>query len=116
MNTDYDPRLEALFARAEQPFDRDAFARDVMARINRERRRIVALWVTIGILAIACLALLAGPLTSAVGLASSLLPAELVELETAWLQQLLSPLNSIAAAVAVGALLLRRFYRWVFTR
>ena len=114
MSIDHDPQLLALFSEAEQSFDREAFTRGVMHRIDRSRRLTVMLWSLAGIIAIACLALLAAPLTTAVGFASSLLPVELVDIETAWLQQLLSPINSVAAAIAVGALLLHRFYRRIF--
>ena len=116
MKADYDTELLALFARAEQAFDGNDFARKVMARIDRDRRRIAMLWSVIGVAAIAVLVLLAGPLAAAVGLVSSLLPVELVEIETGWLQLLLSPVNSIAAAIAIGAFALRRFYRWIFGR
>jgi hypothetical protein len=114
MSTEYDPKLQALFEQAEQGFDRDAFTREVMARIDRGRRGIVLLWSVLGILAIAIVALVAAPLTTAVSFASQLLPASLVEIETGLLQKLLSPVNSVAAAIAVGALALRRFYRWIF--
>jgi hypothetical protein len=114
MSTDYDPKLQALFSQASQEFDRDAFTREVMTRIDRGRRATVVLWSVLGVVGIAIVALLAGPLSAAFGFASQLLPVSLVEVETRWLQLLLSPINSVAAAIAVGALLLRRFYRWIF--
>lgn len=116
MSNDYDPTLQALFREADQVSGREAFTRGVMHRIDRGRRLTVALWSLVGIVAIACIALLAAPLTTMVGFASGLLPLELVDIETAWLQQLLSPINSVAAALAVGALALRSFYRRIFTR
>lgn len=116
MSIDYDPKLQALFAEAEQALDREAFTRGVMHRIDRGRRLTLVLWSLVGAVAIACLALLAAPLTTIAGFASGLLPMELVEIETSWLQQLLSPINSVAAAIAVGALALRSFYRRIFTR
>ena len=39
-----DPRLQALFAQAEQSLDREVFLRDVMARIDRGRRRALLAW------------------------------------------------------------------------
>ena len=114
MSIEHDPKLLALFREAEQAFDREAFTRGVMHRIDRSRRLTVMLWSVVGIVAIACLALLAAPLMTIVALASSVLPLELVEIETAWLQQLLSPINSVAAAIAIGALALHRFYRRIF--
>ena len=114
MSNEYDPQLQELFAQAEQEFDREAFAHDVLAHIDRERRRTLILWVILGVAGAACLILLAEPLISAVMLASSLLPVELVEVEARWVRLLLSPVNTIAAAVAIGALALARFYRWIF--
>jgi hypothetical protein len=114
MNTEYDPRIQALFLRAEQEFDRESFAREIMTHIDRDRRRTLFLWITVGAVAAACLALLAAPLMSAVALVSNLLPVELVEIETTWVRQVISPVNSIAAAVAIGMLGLRKFYLWIF--
>ena len=114
MSNEYDPRLQELFAQAEQEFDREAFARDVLAHIDRERRRTLVVWIILGIAGAVCLIFLAEPLISAVLLASSLLPVELVEVEARWVELLLSPVNSIAAALAIGALALARFYRWIF--
>jgi len=114
MSTDYDPKLQALFSRAVQEFDRDAFTKRVMARIDSDRRKIVVFWSVIGISALVVTALLASPLATAVGFVSNVLPASLVSVETDWLRQLLSPVNSVAAAIAVGALALRKFYRRIF--
>ncbi|HSG97316.1 MAG TPA: hypothetical protein VLA11_04940 [Woeseiaceae bacterium] len=109
-----DPKLLALFTEAQQVFDQDAFAREVLARIDAERRRTVLLWAGLGFIALVALALLAAPVTTALGMATELLPATLFELETGWLELLLSPINSIAAAIAIGALALRKFYRSIF--
>lgn len=114
MSTEYDPKLQAFFEQARQEFGRDAFTNELMSRIDRGRRTTILLWSVLGVVGIVIFALLAGPLTAAVGFASQLLPVSLVEIETRWLQLLLSPINSVAAAIAVGALLLRCFYRWIF--
>lgn len=114
MSTEYDPKLQALFIQAEQAFDHETFARAIMARIDRERRRTLLVWVSVGVLVIACLAVLAAPLMSALALASSLLPVELVEIENKWVQMLVSPVNSVAAPIAIGVLLLRKFYMRIF--
>ena len=106
-----DPKLQALFTEAQQAFDRDAFARSVMARIDAERRRTMVFWVGFGLVAVVVLAVLAAPLMTAVNMASQLLPTSLVEIESELLQQLLSPINSVAAAIAIGALGIRKFYR-----
>ena len=114
MTNKYDPRLQALFAQAEQAFDSESFAQDVMVHIDRDRRRAIALWGTIGAVVLVSLALLVPILMSTFSLVSGLLPTELVQIETTWLRQLLSPVNSIAAAVAVGGIALRRFYLFIF--
>ena len=106
-----DPKLLALFTEAEQVFDRDAFASAVMARIDAERRRTVLLWFGLAVIAIVALIFLAAPVFTALSMATELLPSTLVEVETDWLRKLLSPINSVAAAIAVGALALRKFYR-----
>jgi hypothetical protein len=109
-----EPKLLALFTEAEQVFDRDAFARTVMARIDAERRRTVLLWAGLGAIAIVALVFLAAPVLTALGMATDLLPSTLLDIETGWLEQLLSPINSVAAAIALGALALRKFYRSIF--
>jgi len=114
MSNGRDPNLQALFSQAEQEFDSEAFGRDIMARIDRERGRARLLWSGIGVIIFACLAFAAAPLIDAVELATRLLPTSLVEVRTEWLQQLVSPINSVAAAIALGFLGLRKFFRRIF--
>jgi hypothetical protein len=109
-----DPDIQALFVQARQSFERDAFVRNVMARIDRERRRTLILWASLGIAGIAVLALLAAPVLEAASMATRLLPVSLVDIETDWLRQLLAPINSIAAAIAITLLLVREFFRRIF--
>lgn len=114
MTTERDPQLMALFAQAERRLDDVAFAEDVMRMIDRQRRRTMLLWSAVMLAAIACIALLAAPVITAFTMATELLPASLVSIETGWLQQLLAPINSVAAALALGILVLRKFYRRLF--
>ena len=109
-----DPRLQALFAQAEQALDRDAFRRDVMARIDRGRHHLLLVWAALSIVGIVALALLASPVLTAIEMASNLLPVSLVDIETRWLQQLFAPINSVAAGIALGVLGIRKFFRWIF--
>ena len=109
-----DPRLQALFSKAEQSLDRDVFLRDVMNRIDRGRHRVLIVWAGLSIVAIFVLAFLALPIIEAVTMVSNLLPVSLVDIETRWLQQLLAPINSVAAGIALGALGIRKFFRWLF--
>lgn len=111
MTSEYDPKLQALFRQAEQALDHDEFTRNVMARIDRSRRRTLLFWTIAAAVVITCLAFLAAPLMSTIVLVSNLLPRELVAFDTAWLRMLVSPINSVAAAIAVGVLVLRKFYK-----
>jgi hypothetical protein len=114
MSGDYDPNLQALFIRAEQEFDHDAFTRDVMARINRERRKVLLLWSVTGVVVIICLAFLARPAWMAIDMVSQVLPGSLVDIRSERLASVLSPINNIGAAIALGFLALRKFYRRIF--
>ena len=60
------------------------------------------------------IALVASPVFATVELVSQFLPVSLVDIETEWLALLLSPINSIAAAVAVGGLLITKFFRRIY--
>jgi len=109
-----DPNLQKLFAQADQDFRDDSFAADVLRQIDRERRRMLLVWFALIALALTGLAFLASPVLAAFGIATQLLPVSLVEIETEWLRLLLSPINSVAAAIAVTALGLRKFFRRIF--
>ena len=111
MNNDYDPRLQTLFNQAQQVFDQDAFTRVVLERIDRERHRTLLVWSAFGLAGIVVLALLAKPLFTALAMATQLLPMSLIDIETEWLRQLASPINSVAALIAIGALGVRSFVR-----
>jgi len=114
MTTSRDPNLQNLFAQAEQDFRSDSFADDVLQQINRERHKTLLVWSALSVLALTCLALLASPVFTAIGMATQLLPVSLVEIEAEWLRLLLSPVNSVAAAIALTALGIRKFFRWIF--
>ena len=111
MSNEYDPRLQALFDEAQQSFDRDGFTRGILERIDSERRRAVLTWSAFGLAGVVVLALLSKPLFAALAMATQLLPVSLVDIESEWLRKLLSPINSVAAAVALGALGIRWFFR-----
>lgn len=114
MTTGRDPRLQALFAAAEQEFDTSAFRSEVMARIDGQRRRTVILWSLLSLIAIAALIMLSAPVIEALKIADQVLPVSLVDIETDWVRQVASPVNSVAAAIALGAVAVHRFYRRIF--
>ena len=109
-----DDRLQALFAAAEQEFDGSAFQSDVMARIDGQRRRTVVTWSLLSLVAIIVLIAMATPVIEALRLANQFLPVSLVDIETDWLRQVVSPVNSVAAAVAVAAVAVQMLYRKIF--
>ena len=114
MTTARDDRLRALFAAAEQEFDAGAFRSGVMARIDAQRRRTVIAWSLLSLVAIVVLIAMATPVIDALRLANQFLPVSLVDVETDWLRQVLSPVNSIAAAIALAAVAVQMFYRKIF--
>ena len=114
MTTEFDPRLQALFDEAEQPFDGGRFLDSIMRKVDRQRYRTMLFWSLAGLVALIGFAFLASPVFAAVDFVSQFLPMSLVEVETEWLQMLLSPVNSIAAAIAIGGLLIMKFFRWIF--
>ncbi len=113
MSTEFDPRLQALFDQAEQPFDGERFLGDIMRKVDKQRHRAILLWSLFGLVVLIGFAFVASPVFAAVDFVSQFLPTSLVDVETEWLQMLLSPVNSIAAAIAVGGLLIVKFFRWV---
>ena len=113
MSAEFDPRLQALFDQAEQPFDGERFLGDIMRKVDKQRHRAILLWSLFGLVVLIGFAFVASPVFAAVDFVSQFLPTSLVDVETEWLQMLLSPVNSIAAAIAVGGLLIVKFFRWV---
>lgn len=114
MNDELDPKLLALFEAArETPLD-DGFVDQLMAQVDRQRRRMLLTWTVAAAVIVAIVATLTPSVLATLEMTSQLLPSSLINIETDWLQQLLSPVNSVAAAMAVGLLLVRRFWRGIF--
>ena len=114
MSSDYDPRLQTLFAEARETFDREAFTRRVMAEVDAGRRRTVTGWAIAAALVMAVLVFLAAPVLTALQLMTDLLPVSVVEVDNELAKQLLAPVNSVAAVLALLALGVRKFYRRIF--
>jgi hypothetical protein len=112
---DRDPILQQLFRDAGRELPTDGFLDQVMARVDRTRRRSVLAWCCVGAVLLASAWLLAGPLMSLAGIAMRVLPDSLVELDDNWVSQLISPVNSIAGVVALTFLGLRLVYRKIFS-
>jgi len=114
MSTERDPQLMALFAEAEAELDNPEFRLELMRSIDRQRRKTLIVWAVFVTAAVLCIALFAAPVMAAARMAASLLPVSLVSVEADWLQPLLAPVNSVAAAIALGFLVLRKLYRRLF--
>ncbi len=116
MTDERDPRLEALFDVAREELAGEAFAADVMARVGRLRRRTLLAWAAVAVVLLTGVWLVSGLLTNAVNFLTQLLPQSLVEVDAGnqFLAQLLAPINSIAAVVALGLFGLRLAYKKLF--
>jgi hypothetical protein len=116
MTMERDPLLQKLFEIANQDLAGDEFITGVMAQIDALRRRAIIAWAVAGLL-LACTAWLLTPtMVGAVSLLSQLLSQTLVEIDdpSAIVSQVMSPLNSVAATVAVTVLVIVFAYRKIF--
>ncbi|MDJ0904936.1 MAG: hypothetical protein QNI96_02850 [Woeseiaceae bacterium] len=114
MTDDRDPGLQALFDAAPRAAGNSDFVARVMADIDSMRRRTVAGWA-VAILVLAPVAWwLSAPVMGAVNLATRLMPESLVTIESAWMEQLLAPINSFAGAAGMIFLGVWWFYRKIF--
>jgi hypothetical protein len=116
MTLERDPAIQALFDVANEDLDGKAFTAGVMSKIDSRRRWSMLAWSTAAAVILGGAVLLAAPVIDAVGLVSRFLPASVIEIDDAWLAQLLSPVNSVAGLLALSFLALRFAYRKIFTR
>ena len=114
MSDERDPTLQELFDIASNVEHDDDFPARVMAKIDAERRQVLAGWAVAGLVLVAVGWFLYEPLQNLVFGLSELLPSQLIELDTEWASQLLAPINSVAALVAVGYFAFRALYKKVF--
>ena len=113
-----DPVIQSLFDGSQQAARDDTFVADVMTGVNALRRRSLLASGTVAVILVAVAAILAGPIGAAVNLLTSVMPQSLIELDAgnALLVHFLAPLNSVAAVVGVGLLLLGLAFRKIFCR
>jgi hypothetical protein len=116
MTMDRDPLLLQLFDIAKLDLPGDAFIGGVMSRIDALRRRAVIAWSAAGAVLAALAWSLTPALVGAVDLLSRALPQSLVEVDepAAMIGQVLSPLNSVAAVIAITVLVIVFAYRKIF--
>ena len=110
---DRDPLLQKLFDIANRDLPGDAFIEGVMSRIEALRRRAILAWAAAGLVLAIAAWLLTPTVIGAVDLLSRTLPQSLMEIDepSAFIGQVLAPLNSIAAIVAITVLVIAFAYR-----
>ena len=113
---DRDPLLQQLFDLAKLDLAGETFVAGVMAQIDALRRRAIIAWGLAGLVLAVAAWLLTPTMVAAVNLLSQALPQSLVEVDepSALIGHLFSPLNSIAAIVAVSVLVIVLAYRKIF--
>ena len=113
---DRDPLLQQLFDLAKLDLAGETFVAGVMAQIDALRRRAIIAWGLAGLVLAVAAWLLTPTMVAAVNLLSQALPQSLVEVDepSALIGHVFSPLNSIAAIVAVSVLVIVLAYRKIF--
>ena len=115
MTDDRNPGLQALFD-AARPVDADsAFVAQVVAEIEKGRRRTVLGWAVAGLLLMPVAWWVTGPVMSLFSLAGQLLPNSLIEVEMTGLTQLVAPINSVSFIAGMAFLVAFRFF-WKLRR
>ena len=111
-----DPLLQKLFDIANENLAAEAFIAGVMAQIDALRRRAIIAWSVAGLVLVVAAWLLTPTLVGAVSLLSQALPQTLIEIKdtSALVNQVFSPLNSVAAVVALAVLVIVFAYRKIF--
>ena len=103
MTAERDPRLEALFAAAEQELADDAFVQAVTDQLSGRRRRLFASRIAVLLLIVALEFVLQSPLQQSMGVVADLLGTPVFTLRGDWLEFALGPINTVAGLV--GAVL-----------
>jgi len=114
MTEDRDPRLQSLFANAQQDLAGEAFTARVMSQTRAVRRGALAGWVCLVILLVAGAWLLAAPAQDGVRFLTRNLTMPLVTLDNPGLAQALSPINNITILLALGLIGLRVIFKRLF--
>lgn len=111
MTDDRIPGLQALFDAARSTDANTAFVEQVMADIEKDRRRTVFGWIGAGLLLVPVVWWLTGPVMNIFNLAAQLMPDTLFEVEpTSLMAQLTAPINSISFVVGMVFLVVFRFF------
>lgn len=111
MKDQRDPVLQALFDAAPRASAGADFVAGVMRDIDRQRRRALIGWLALALALVPVGWWLSAPVIGTLEIAARLMPDSLIDIETAWLDQLLAPVNSVT-----GILGLLFLFVWVVVR
>jgi hypothetical protein len=116
MSMERDPFVQQLFDIAKCELPGEAFIAGIMSEIDALRRRSIIAWAAAGVVLAIAAWLLTPTMVAAVGVLSQALPQSLVDVDepSAFVSQMLSPLNSVAAVAAVTVMAIVYAYRKIF--
>ena len=114
MSEQRDPRLESLFAEAQQELVDENFTAGVLAKLETRGRRVLFGRIAIVALVIAFELLLDSPLQNSVGTITQMLGTALFEINHEWIAFAVAPVNSIAGLLGMTLLGLHAAYRRIF--
>lgn len=111
MSDERDPLLETLFAEADRELDGGMFLAAVQARADALRRRRLAVVLVSCLAAAPALWLVGASLQQVLGALGELVSHPIADTESLLGAPMLSPLNSVGAAVALSLLALRALFK-----
>ncbi|MGI9234806.1 MAG: hypothetical protein ACR2RD_14325 [Woeseiaceae bacterium] len=111
MSNERDPVLESLFAQADVELNKNDFAGQVMAMVEKRRRNVLLGRVAFLALLVAFEFILSAPLQNSIGAATEAMSMSLLDVSNEWLAVIVAPLNSIAGLLGVLLLGLHTIYR-----
>ena len=101
MTDESDPGRQALCDAAPRATAAVRFVENVMRQIDRQRQRTVFAWILAGLALLPIGWWLSGPVVNTVEIAARLMPDSLITVETAWLEHMLAPINSVTGVVGL---------------
>jgi len=111
MSNDRDPILEAMFEKSRPTYEDDGYVERVMAKVDGRRRNVMFGRLLIVALIFLLEFLPSSPLQYSVVRFTQALSNDLFELNTAWLEFIFAPVNSIAGIIGLFLLGLHVLYR-----
>jgi hypothetical protein len=112
MTIEKDSALQAWFDSAPQAAPNEAVVANIARQIDGQRRRTMLGWAVAGIALLPVAWWLSGAFATLFRLIVRLMPDSLVNIETAWLDQVLAPINSLAGVAGLVFL----FAWWLFRK